>query len=411
MRLRETGERGAALLTAMVAVAVLTAVATDLAYSSRVSLQLAANARDELRASWRARGGVSLARMVLTFQQQLDDASSSGAAGLAALGGGASIPRIQIFRFVPVGTLADALFASSAPPAEGAAPPASVDAAIEDESRKVNAQLRGFAQTADRKLWQNAMALYQLLCDARWDPLFDREDSHGVRSSRQDLIVRLHDWVTEGDQSSALAAAGTSAPCGMVIAQPPFEAAYGDKNGPYDRGEDRYRTKNARMDSLDELYLVAGVGDAFMAAFRDSLTVYLPSDAKRNVNQTDRAKQVELARIIADPPLQPALQDPLFAERLSKAISDKTFGGLFSISPADFGAAVQAAGVQVNQTLLTTPNAPNAPFTDRSDTYRIRATGVAGVVESKIEAVVRIGQTTPGATAPPLPSIIHWRED
>ncbi|HEX9242015.1 MAG TPA: hypothetical protein VF875_06185 [Anaeromyxobacter sp.] len=422
MALRGTGERGAALLTAMVAVAVLTAVATDLAYSSRVSLQIAASGRDELRASWRARGGVNLARLVLTFQQQLDDAVPQG----LAAGAGVSVPRLQLWQFVPVGALAEALFTASAvPPAggAGAAPPVALDAKIEDESKKVNAQLEGLGQTGDRKLWQQVQAIYQLVCDPRWDPLFDREDAHRVRSTRQDLIVRLRDWVSEGEQSSGLLLSGSSAPCGMVVGQPPFEAAFGDKNAPYDRGgsDERYRAKNNRMDSLDELFLVAGVGDAFMAAFRDSLTVYLPRDAKRNVNETDRAKLVELARVIADPPLQPALLDPLFADRLGKAVSQKTLGGLFALGPADFGTAVEAAGVHVNSALLT---GQNSPFTDRSTTFLVRATGVAGGVESTIEAVVRLGQTTTagqalaaagaaagGATSAPLPTIIHWRED
>jgi general secretion pathway protein K len=214
--------------------------------------------------------------------------------------------------------------------------------------------------------------------------------------------------VNEGDQSSALVASGSSAPCGMVIAPQTFESAFGDKNGPYDRGEDRYRTKNARMDSLDELFLVAGVGDAFMAAFQDSLTVYLPQDGKRNVNETDRAKLVDLARVIASPPLQPALLDPLLPAKLSKLVFEKTLGGVFALDPATFGQLVQAAGVTIDPTLLS---GQNSPFTDRSWTYRIRAKGSAGSVESTVEAVVRLGRATPGATAPPLPTIIHWRED
>ena len=44
-------ERGAALVVAMVALALLSALAVDLAYESRVRLQIAANGRDELRAS------------------------------------------------------------------------------------------------------------------------------------------------------------------------------------------------------------------------------------------------------------------------------------------------------------------------------------------------------------------------
>ena len=400
MKARTPRERGAALLTAMVAVAVLTAVATDLAYSSRVSLQLAANSRDELRASWRARGGVTLARLVLTFQQQMDDAVPTGAIG-------AAVPRIQLWTFVPVGALADVLFAG--PATEGAAPAAALDTKIEDEAKKVNVQLEGLAQTGDRKLWQQVQSVYQLVCDAQWDPLFEREDRWRYRGTRQDLLVRLRDWVNEGDQSTSLVVTGNSAmPCGMVPGQPPFEASYGDKNGPYDRGEDRYRTKNARMDSLDELYLLAGVGDAFMAAFRDQLTVYLPRDTKRNVNEVDRARLVELARTIADPPLQPQLVDPAFADRLQKAIREKTFGGLFGLSPADFGAAVQAAGATINAALLT---GQNSPFTDRSTVFRIVAKGNAGQVESTIMAVVRMGTTQPGGTSPPMPTIIHWRED
>ncbi len=44
--------------------------------------------------------------------------------------------------------------------------------------------------------------------------------------------------------------------------------------GNYDRFDPRYEAKNARFDSVDELYRVHGVTDMFMAAFRDRLTVY-----------------------------------------------------------------------------------------------------------------------------------------
>mgnify|MGYP001764534641 CR=1 FL=1 len=35
----------------------------------------------------------------------------------------------------------------------------------------------------------DVLALYQLVCDPRWDPLFDREDANGTRISRQDLLM------------------------------------------------------------------------------------------------------------------------------------------------------------------------------------------------------------------------------
>ena len=46
-------------------VAVVTVLATELAYDTRVSLQLAANARNELQATQQARGAVALSRLVL----------------------------------------------------------------------------------------------------------------------------------------------------------------------------------------------------------------------------------------------------------------------------------------------------------------------------------------------------------
>ena len=452
MRPRRTDERGAALLTTMVAVAVLTAVAVDLAYSSRVSLQIAANARDELRAVWAARGGVQMARLVLSFQQQLDDASPQGAGGGArppgvpgvaapapgaagaagaagglagALGGAlagalGSLPRVQLWNLVPIDTsLVRGLFpgaevTSATAPAEGPPAPsrgATFDAAVEDEGRKVNVQLEGLAQTGDQKLWGQVQSLYQLVCDARWDPLFDREDGNGVRSTREELLVRLRDWVDNRPGSSELVVAGgTGTTCGMLPGQPPFVPAFGDKNQPYDKGEDRYRAKQARMDSLDELYLVAGVGDAFMAAFGDAVTVYLPRDTPRNVNELDGLRLVQLARVMADPPIQPIFLDPTLPGKLQQAVMERTLGGILSITPADLAMLVQLAGVRVNAAVLGSTTT-NSAFTDRSTTFRIRATGKAGAVRSTIDAVVRMEKPT---TADPIPvpgRLIHWREE
>ncbi len=387
----------------MVSIAVLTALAVNLAYESRVSLQIAANARDELRASYAARGGVALSRLVLSFQQQLE---------LPAQAGALPIPRIQIWRMVPVGSALAGMLFPGAAPAEGtarAAGPASrFDAVIDDEGHKVNAQLE--ALPGSKALGPQVQTLYQLVCDPRWDPLFDREDARGVRITREDLLVYLRDWVDEKDLPSALRASSAATSCGMIVGEPPFEEGFGDENQPYDRGDDRYRTKNARMDSLDELHLVAGVSDAFMAAFGDALTVYLKRDAKQNVNAIDRDELLRFARFIAAPRTQPALFDPIFAERLQKLVLEQTIGGLLSLTPAAFGDLVEAAGVLVDKALLAATNT-NSPFTDRSTTFRIRGSGVAGDVTSVIDAVVRLEDAQPGATAAGAGRIIHWREE
>jgi len=405
-RPRHGTERGAALLIVMVTVAVLTALAADLAYDARVSLRIAANSRDELQATYLAKSGVGLSRLLLDFQREVDEQ-------IPKLPGQPSLPRPQIWRLVTVGSaLSSGLFGggaapSLAEPAAGAAPEGFL-AAIEDEGTKVNVQLDGLPSSA--LLAAQVQALYQLVCDSRWDPLFDREGENGIRVSRQDLLVYLRDWVDDNEVTSAMAAAFPPGGCTMLSAQNAFEDGFGDENFPYDRGEDRYRAKNARMDSLDELYMVAGIGDAFMAAFGDSLTVYLPRDAPRNVNETEPARLVTLARIVADPPSQPALHDALFATRLHQLVIERTFGGLLSLSPWELGQLVEAAGVSVNTNLLS-PTSTNNPFTDRSTVFRVRSAGRAGAVEKTLDVVLRFEKPAQGQPVSVPGRLVHWREE
>jgi general secretion pathway protein K len=405
-----TGERGAALLFVLVAVAVLTALAVDLAYQARLSLRIAANARDELRATAAAQGGIALSRAVLSLQQQIDDAMKP----VAPPGGKQqpavpAFPRPQLWRLVPVGdALAAGLFGGAAPAAaaeEGAPAPRGegFDVAIDDEARKVNVQLEAFG--TNPLLAAQVQGLYQLVCDPRWDALFDREDANGVRVSRQDLLVYLRDWVDPDEQTSGLAAAFPQGTCAVLTAagRDPFEPGFGDENFPYDRGEDRYRAKNARMDSLAELHLVAGVSDAFMAAFSDAVTVYLRRDEKPNVNEMDPERLVLLARRIADPPDQAALLTPEFRNDLATQVAALTYGGFLSITPVAFGDIVRSLNVTVRQGFEN-------DFTDRSTAFHLRAAGRAGDVAKTIDAVVwmtdptNLPVTTPGR-------VVHWREE
>jgi len=287
---------------------------------------------------------------------------------------------------------------------------------VEDEGTKVNAQLDGFTSTGDRKVLQRAQTLYQLFCDAKWDPLFDREDAKGNKVTREGLLVNLRDWVDDNERTSELNRGGSPANCGMVVGAPPFVDAFGDENQLYDKGEDRYRAKNAHMDSLDELYLVAGIGDAFMAAFRDNLTVYLPLNAMQNVNVTDRQRLLDNARSIALQPLDPMFQDPAFADRLQKAMMLQTLGGILSITPSSFAQLVELSGVRTNPAAVgatSGTSSGNNALTDRSDTFRIRAKGTAGSVTTGIDAVVRMEsvQQTMGQPMAAPGRLVHWREE
>jgi general secretion pathway protein K len=124
-----------------------------------------------------------------------------------------------------------------------------------------------------------------------------------------------------------------------------------------------------------------------MAAFADRLTVYLPVEAPRDVNTSDRRELVENAHILADPQGQPALLDPEFGAKLQQAISDQTLGGLMTISSLQFAATVEALGVRIDPARVSQTSG-NQLLTDQSYVFRIRATGTAGAIAKHIDAVV-----------------------
>jgi general secretion pathway protein K len=407
-------ERGAALLLVLLVVAIVTVLATELAYDTRVSLQIAANARDELRASYQARGAVALSRLVLHFQQRLDQAGGAASqflAGAAASAGGqaaSAIPQgsfsFRLWDAIPVDSTAMGLLlgTGSAKSSLGApsASPASFQATIEDEERKVNvSQLAGLSTVSGSQLQRFLIAVR----DPRYDVLFDREDELGNRLSRRDVAVALRDWVDEDATTSVLG----------VKPGVPFENGFGDENQYYDRGDDRYRAKNSRFDSLDELYLVAGVGDAFMAAFGDHLTVYPDVNATTNINTSDPEQILVNALLMSDPPgvPQPPLLDPSFPQKLDLALRLARPLPFMTITVQQFATVLQALGVKLQPIFLQSQNTDTrSPFGNTSSTFTIRATGRAGDVEKTIDAVVTMDDRA-GQLQSDLGRLLHWRED
>jgi general secretion pathway protein K len=431
---------------AITSIAILTAIAVDLAYNARVSLQMAANARDELRATYLAKSAVSMSRLVLYYQQRLDASSSAvgsamaglqqsaGAQGgaqaaLAGLLGGGGRISLRLWDLVPIDSAAASLFLDGGlgPTRPAAARPAAVTtpaaaaaggaaqegtrrafgefegsfhATIEDEERKINVRqfdglsLLPFAQ---------AMRLAQLVGDPKWDFLFDREDANGHRVSRKDLFGAIKDWIDTDETSSTF----TGDPA------KPFEAGYGDENYLYDRLADRYKAKNAPFDSLDELYMVGGVSDAFMAAFGDKLTVYPDVGASINVNTTDPPQLLVNTLLMSDPPGVPqaAVADPAFLTKLQSALALVKPLPFLSITPQQFATALQSIGVKVQPLYLQAVNTDRRnPFSDTSTTFHIHATGVVGDARKTIDAVVTFDRRAE-ALAQDQGRLLHWHEE
>jgi general secretion pathway protein K len=183
----------------------------------------------------------------------------------------------------------------------------------------------------------------------------------------------------------------------------PFAKGFSDENYNYDKFTPRYKAKNGRFDSLDELYLVHGVNDKFMAAFRDRFTVFPDINSRLNVNTDDPVLMYVAILSVADPTRPDArLHDPLFIDTLIKKIRAAKMFAIFGMSVVDFVNIVESAGIVTNPAIKNNP-AQNRAVGDKSSTFRITAVGEAGQVSKKITAVIRLDDG--------LGKLVYWREE
>jgi general secretion pathway protein K len=444
----------------VLAIAILTAVATDFTYNSRVDLELATNQRDELQAHYLAQSGVALSRLLLRFQHQLDGIQlpniagllsglGGGSGGLAGMlssltGGGASTAgsttpmasslSLQIWRMAHVdchmlqglvpptaegtGAGSQSLRAKSRAPAPRPPPvprpgaysadfpdlaakqdqlsfgsfKGCFDTKIENEEEKLNVnQLNAPQMTAAAA----GLRLLKLFGDKRFEFVFLSEDANHVRVTAQDVLINLRDWVDDDLVQSTLNLTGT----GDL-----FVKGFSDELGPYDRYPVRYHPKNAPFDSLDELHMVHGVSDRFMAAFRDRLTVYPDINTALNINSDDPLLLYMAILSVSDPLRpDPRLQDPLFVDSIIQKIRQARMLSFFGMSVSDFVTIVQSSGIAVSGGMSSGTSTSNRYVSDKSTTFTIKATGEAGHVRRTIEAVVRLDNG--------LGRLMHWRED
>jgi general secretion pathway protein K len=263
---------------------------------------------------------------------------------------------------------------------------------LTDEDQKVNVQrLGGTPQTGGLPL-VTLLQLKGLVDNPKYDFIFNEEDANRDKVSRNDTFVSLHDWVDPGQMGWALDP--------TLATSTPFTPGSGDKNGPYSRYKPRYKAKDARFDSVDELRMVYGVNDNFMAAFGDRLTVYSSLNGKINVN-TDNLEQLwaDILSVAANP-LDPELLNPLLPQVVMLEIQmRKHMLPFIGITSGQFLGMLKADGLQLNQQVL----GKNSSLASQASTYRIVSTGIAGRVKKTLTAVIQYDQG--------MGQLMYWHEE
>ncbi|HEY2030754.1 MAG TPA: type II secretion system minor pseudopilin GspK [Myxococcales bacterium] len=428
------GHRGVALILVLTTIAILTSVGVDFSYSSRVSLKLAENLRDETRAYYLARSGVNLARLLLHFQKQVDamggqlSQTLTGLLGRTTPGGGA-LPNapaagggglgIRLWEVIPIDSNAFMGFLSGSVAELGPMAPLPDSSASQSATESLSPvrQQHSFGQfdgsfttkIVDENSRINVTALDGLsggplaaliqlramMSDPKYNFIFDEDDAQHDRVQRDDVILAMKDWIDLDETGSALDPTNTTNP---------FVNGFSDENSAYDRYTPRYKAKNGHFDSLQELYMVRGVNDRFMDAFGDRLTVWPDINAKLNVNTNDPQQMLTNIIIAAANPNDPLLRDPRLLQTILQEIQVHKMFSFFGMSAQDFVQILQANGIRVRQEIDPRLNGnANNFFSSSSDTFRITAIGRMGRIQKQVTAVIRYDDG--------LGKMLYWKED
>ncbi len=267
--------RGVALLLVLTYIVVMTSTVLAGFLNSQVSFSIAANVRDDLKAYYKAKSALNLGRLMLTYQYELEQDEFFGERLRKS---NFQLYQIMDLLLMPFKT---GIVSVDVPNADRTIASynlreAGIDAMGDDsgdynvhvvpEAGRIN--LNKFASGAKQK---DVYELCMMMANSEFDDLFNARSSlHSDRLSRMEQIAALIDWVDTDSEKTYI-----NNDCVL-------EEASGDESSLYVEQRKKYKVKNAKYTTLDELYEVAGFGDDLMEAFGETFTVY-PVE-KINVN-------------------------------------------------------------------------------------------------------------------------------
>jgi hypothetical protein len=416
MRRGRGAPHGVALLTVMVALALMSSVVTDLGTNELVRYRLACNDRDALKAQALAESSLNIARLLLTMQSAVQPLLTM----VATMG--IPLPAQTFWELVPLDSemlkglisgelqtmlgidVAPALEERTAkrqekideqraafdPDAEGAPtsgpfePPeggfgafdGQFTAKIVDEERKAST-FRGW-QTANtpQQRYPFAQRLFTVLQPERYDFLFDERDAQGNRTDRYEFIAAVYDWID--DNQEATDARADALTWGRVT--------MGSEDALYGTGY-KVEPKNAYFDSPGELRLVRGMTEAHLRAFNDSFTIY--GQGKVNLLSAPDATVEALVFSCAQQG-DPLPNNPQWmTETIMTWREFKTLGPLGGGGPINADGFVQMLdmrGMTVNDTCKN-------QMTTESQNFTVQAIGTVGEVSRTVTVVMRVAGT------------------
>ena len=403
---------GVALLMVMIALALMSAVITDLGTNEMVRYRLACNDRDSLKAQALAESSLNIARLLLAMQSAVQPMLTQ----LAAIG--IPLPAQTFWELVPLDSgLLRGLISGELQQTLGVDVSASLEertakrqekldeiqqafdadadgagllpfeppeggfgyfqgqftGQILDEERKA-ASLRGWqAAVTPQTKFPYAQRLFTVFQPERYDFLFDERDAQGNRTDRYEMVAAIHDWI-DGDQETTDARADVNNWGRITVGSEDAQYSSGYKTEP----------RNAYFDSPGELRLVRGMTEAHLRAFGDNISLY--SSGKINLLSAPDTT-VEALVFACSEPGDPLPNNPQWMlETVITWREFKTLGPLAGGGPINADGFLQlldSRGLRVNE-------ACKDMMSTESQNFTVYAVGTVGEVSRTLTVVMRV---------------------
>ncbi len=386
----------------LLSIVVLTVFLTEVQEQSATAFAAAIGERDRLRAEYHARSAVNLARLLIASEPTVREAVEPIFVMLNPKG---KAPQIPVWEFIAevIGPFNDAAGAegfssltkldASTGENLGLGGPGRFEVVVVDEDSKLNVNVGARGDIISRT--RLAQQLLGLMGPPQYSPLFEGEDLDGQLSDRQTICREIIDW-TDSDTDLE--------PCDPSAAAP----SSGVEDNFYQTIGLPYFRKNAAFDSLDELRLVRGVGDAFWATFVDpdprdpkKRVVTVWGQGKINVNTANA--QTLLALVCAGAPDAELCNDLAQASSFLSVVTllrSMTAGAPLFSSPGDFIRTLKGQGmvgpylatVGIKPVTFKSDSEMKKMVTTESKMFSIYATGVVpgrgGDTRASVHAVI-----------------------
>ena len=276
--LRRRGERGIALLIAIMIISIMMLFTSELILMSQVNITLATHQRDNVKAEFLAKSGLNAAMLLVASDKAFDlyqaqqnpklcfnDGMSDIWSALNGFPIGAeTMEMAQKFQEeFGLNAVLDSGIIDQLKMFEGL-----FTIQVEDEAKRIN--LNNCFQGRCPEI----LAMLEALFSCPAEKLFLEQK----KVTGPELVYRIKDYIDQDKRAEAA-------------------SGFSDENEPYTKRQPRMQAKNAPLDSIDELRVIEGWDEEVHAVFAPYLTAYpfvTPNNndrtkVKLNINTTSRA--------------------------------------------------------------------------------------------------------------------------